>query len=467
MQVPVLSSKRRSRMLSLATLTLFMCLSSQLAIATSDPLTSIIDTQGGAGMGFASRMESSPYRGAGTRHDLVPVYLYEGKHAYLHGYRAGLKLYDEQDSRFDVFLSHRFEGFPYDTIPSSIAGMAERSPGADFGMSFQRNSAWGSVFSEYLHDVSGASGGNELRLGYNYEWKNGPWRVRPQMMLAVRDSNLNDYYYGVRPGEATALRPAYHAGSGVNTQLGLYGAYSLTERWRLLAGVSATRWSKGVRNSPIVDSRVQISTNLGLMYDVSPEHAIWPDNNPLIVKVMYGKATDCNLINTMEFSCASTKTANNTSISAIQLGRPFIERLNGWPVDIVGYVGLLRHSEQGLQADFWQADAYMKAFYYGFPWSERVRTRLGFGIGVSYAQKVPFVEQRDQALRGRNSSKILNYLNPSIDFSVGDLFGVRKLSETYLGVGVSHRSGIFGTSQLLGNVNGGSNYIYSYLEWKM
>jgi len=169
----------------------------------------------------------------------------------------------------------------------------------------------------------------------------------------------------------------------------------------------------------------------------------------------------------MEFTCASTKTADNTGISAIQVGRPFIQRLNGWPLDLVGYVGLLRHDERGLQANSWQADAYMKAFYYGFPWSERVRTRLGFGVGVSYAQKVPFVEQRDQTLRGRNSSKLLNYLDPSIDVSVGDLFGVRTLRETYLGVGVSHRSGIFGTSQVMGNVNGGSNYLYSYLEWAM
>ncbi len=30
--------------------------------------------------------------------------------------------------------------------------------------------------------------------------------------------------------------------------------------------------------------------------------------------------------------------------------------------------------------------------------------------------------------------------------------------------GVSHRSGIFGASRLLGNVNGGSNYIYTYVE---
>ena len=48
--------------------------------------------------------------------------------------------------------------------------------------------------------------------------------------------------------------------------------------------------------------------------------------------------------------------------------------------------------------------------------------------------------------------------------SVGDLLGMRKLRDTFVGAGVSHRSGIFGTSQLLGNVNGGSNYIYSYVE---
>ena len=36
--------------------------------------------------------------------------------------------------------------------------------------------------------------------------------------------------------------------------------------------------------------------------------------------------------------------------------------------------------------------------------------------------------------------------------------------ETWLGVGVSHRSGAFGRSQLYGNVNGGSNYIYVSAE---
>ena len=84
-----------------------------------------------------------------------------------------------------------------------------------------------------------------------------------------------------------------------------------------------------------------------------------------------------------------------------------------------------------------------------------------------YAQRVPFVEARDQAARNRNTSKLLQYADPTIDVSVGDLFGSKELRETYFGLGVSHRSGIFGMAQIFDNVNGGSNFIYTYVEWRM
>jgi len=217
----------------------------------------------------------------------------------------------------------------------------------------------------------------------------------------------------------------------------------------------------------IVERRTQTAAFAGLAYDFSPSHDAWPDGRPLIVKLLYGKSTDCDVAKIMLLKCFSTNTVDQTRVESIELGRPFIERLNGWPLDFVGFVGLLHHSEKGLQPDSWQANAYMKGYYYGFPWSGRVKTRLGFGVGLSYANRVPFVELRDQIARGRNSSRVLNYLDPTVDVSVGDLIGVKSMRETYVGLGVSHRSGIFGTSGLLGNVNGGSNYIYSYLEWRM
>jgi MipA family protein len=142
-----------------------------------------------------------------------------------------------------------------------------------------------------------------------------------------------------------------------------------------------------------------------------------------------------------------------------------VRRLNGWPLDIAGFIGFVKHLERGLQDDFWQVNGYFKPIYNFGPWfNDRLRPRIGFGAGISYASRIPFMEQRDQAVRGRDTSKLLLYLDPTIDLSVGNLFGVRELRETFLGLGVSHRSGIFGSSRLFNSVDGGSNYIYTFVE---
>jgi outer membrane protein len=367
-----------------------------------------------------------------------------------------------------LFFSHRFEGFPYDRVPVSLAGMTGRDPGADFGLSYEQRFSWGNVFGEALHDISGVSRGGELRVGYTDRWTFGRWRLAPLLMVAARDAKLNDYYYGVSAEEAQPDRPEYHPRSGFNATAGLNLRYDLTERWRFVAGLSATRWASGVHHSPIVDNRPQFGGFGGFAYDFTPGPEMpRGDDAPLIIKLLHGGSTDCNMVPIMRLSCTSTSAADGTGVDAIEIGRPFIERANGWPLDFVGYAGALLHDENKLQPDFWQLNLYVKLFYYGFPWDNRVRTRVGFGAGISYARQVPFVEARDQADRGRNTSKLLSYLDPSIDVSLGDLMAVPEWRETYVGFGVSHRSGIFGMSSLLGNVNGGSNYIYTYIEWKM
>lgn len=455
-----------------AALALCLSLASGAPAATVDdgsPILAVpkpVETDG-AGLGLAMRFENSLYRGAGTRHDLVPIYVYESKRVFLESYRAGLKLKETPGARLDLFVAYRFEGFPYDRIPASLAGMANRGSGVDLGLGYQQRQPWGTLFGELLHDIAGGSNGTEARVGYRYDWAHGNLQLQPQFAFAMRDSNLNNYYYGVRPGEATALRPAYMPGSGTNAEIGLSAIYRLSERWRLIGGISAKRWSSYVGASPVVEDRKQLAGQLGLAYDFSPKHDAWPEGRTLIVKALYGKSTDCDVAKIMLLKCFSTDTVDQTRIASIELGRPFIERLNGWPLDFVGYVGVLHHDERGLQDNAWQVNAYMKAYFYGFPWSERVRTRLGFGVGISYAERVPYVELRDQIARGRSSSRLLTYLDPSVDFSLGDAIGVKSMRDTYLGIGVSHRSGVFGTSRLFGNVNGGSNYIYSYLEWRM
>ena len=437
------------------------------AQTNTDHIADLLQTPGSAGLGFISRIEASPYIDAGNRRDLIPLYLYEGERFSLNADRAAIKLVDTETHRFDAFLGRRLEGFPEDDIPESLEGMEARNTTIDLGVSYRYSQTWGTLRASAMHDVGGVNHGSELRFGYSYDWRGDRWTLRPDISVAWRDSKLNNYYYGVREDEATEERAAYAPGSGVNVSLGLYGSYSILENWRLLGGISVTSLDSSVRDSPIINDDLQPALFLGAVYDFGTPLTKWDDEgSPLLVKVFYGRASGdgCHMARIMTLRCTSLDHENPTSVTGVHVGRPFLERVNGWPLDFNGYVGVLFRNENNLQANSWQVDAYMKAFYYGFPWSRWVNTRIGMGFGISYSNHVPWTEVVSQERRERPTSKLLNYLDPTIDVNVGDIFRSESWKKTYFGLGISHRSGIFASSRLLGSVNGGSNYIYAYLE---
>src|SRR5712664_4953551 len=88
-------------------LALVLGLAGSSARANSDPFTGIA-APGGAGIGAFSRSQRSPYRGAGTQHDFLPMYLYEGERLYFHSHSIGLKFGAvASEPRYDIFLRRR------------------------------------------------------------------------------------------------------------------------------------------------------------------------------------------------------------------------------------------------------------------------------------------------------------------------------------------------------------------------
>jgi MipA family protein len=406
---------------------------------------------GESGIAPVWRLESSHYRDGGHDNDFIPLLIYDHERFYLGSYRAGLKL-----GPGEIFVKRRFEGFASNEVPPGMAGTEVRHPGADVGIALKHRLGQGVAYAELMTDASSHSDGSELRLGYRDErWWAGRLRLRPYATLAWRDAKLNDFYYGV---------PGYRAGAGLDLELGVTATYRLNAAWQIIGGVELKRVSSAVSNSPVVEEGLWPSLTLGFMYNFTPQSAPPGERKPLIVRAYKGASSDCDMLVIVTLQCTSTHTQDPTDVIAIEVGQKLYERVNGWNLDIAGFVGLLQHQEKGLQEDFWQVQAYFKLYWYGFPWRERVRTRLGYGTGIAYASRIPFTEQRDQALRGRDTSKLLLYADPSVDFSVGDLIGSRPLRETFLGLGVSHRSGVFGASKLFNNVDGGSNYIYLFIE---
>ena len=131
---------------------------------------------------------------------------------------------------------------------------------------------------------------------------------------------------------------------------------------------------------------------------------------------------------------------------------------------------MFRHFEEDEGNDnFWSWAAYIVAQGTGYsPWTKKEVFRLGFGFGMSYAQNVPIAEQRKQTGEGSsgNTSHFLNYLELSVDFPLKRVSKAKWLQRCYAGLTVVHRSGIFGTSDLLGDVAGGSDWITAHLECK-
>ncbi len=222
-----------------------------------------------------------------------------------------------------------------------------------------------------------------------------------------------------------------------------------------------------MRASPIVESKLQPALTLGAAYSFGSHKTAWArEDGPLIVRVLYGRAAqdECHLARVITLRCASINRDTPTSVAGLYLGKPFVESFNGWALDFVGYIGLTHHRDRPYQRNGQQLDLLMKAYWHGFPWSHRIKTRAGWGFGVSIANRVPYQERISLEERGRQTSKVLNYLDPSIEFSLGDIIGKPAWRETYVALGVSHRSGIFASSRLLGEVDGGSNYLYTAIE---
>ena len=140
-------------------------------------------------------------------------------------------------------------------------------------------------------------------------------------------------------------------------------------------------------------------------------------------------------------------------------GYLLVKDLFDWPVDLY-LKGGLTYYEETIQNDTYGADIYVKA-YYNIDFLKN-RVRFGFGEGASYTNRILEIEQIDAQLQNDNNSHFLNYLDVSLDFDLGKLIKYKALHETYIGVLLKHRSGIFGT---INNVrHGGSNYESMYIE---
>ncbi len=472
---------RRLRLSAWSLLLAVQCVSVQADLAVSPLLDPAAD--GNVSIGVAFRYEQGPYldqSSAVSQHsdyavDVLPLYYYQGRHLFVRGTELGLTLLNYNGFSASALLAHRFNRLEQQA-DGVLRGLSEREQTLEAGASLTYSGNWGSLEARYLQDVQNNHDGSEWALRYQYLWQTGRWRIAPFVSLMWQDDKFSDYYYGVGESEAIdALNPvagaSYQAEADTAWRAGLRATYRWTDRFTVFANASVTGLSDAAAGSPIVDKDATANLVTGLIYTmgnvkkpyiddalgVDDERALWS------WRVNYGY-TAHETFHKVHRGYLQRNRKIRTQLAGLTVGRLLDD---GDKADFWLKVSANRLLENGHQPDTWEFNLYAMIMGSGYsPWTGRELFRYGFGAGMSYAQRVPAVEQLKQAERNENDGQFLNYLEAQLDTPLSNLFGKNAWKNCYVGLTLVHRSGVFGSSDLLDNVSGGSDVLTAHLECK-
>ncbi|RZI93637.1 MAG: MipA/OmpV family protein, partial [Rubrivivax sp.] len=158
-----------------------------------------------------------------------------------------------------------FEG--YEAKDSAyLAGMGKRKGSLWLGAAAVWDSPLGELSFDWVADTMGHSKGKIWQLQFERRFELGEVALTPRLGVRGVDSKYVDYYYGVKPGEASTARPVFIGESAHQTEAGLRLSYQLGERGMLFADVSALKLGKPIERSPLLERRYHTGFFAGYLY---------------------------------------------------------------------------------------------------------------------------------------------------------------------------------------------------------
>jgi len=430
--------------------------------------------EGTAALGGGIRVGQSPYLAVDNedqrQFDLIPLYLYEGKYFFFRGTAGGVHFVNNENWEVNLYGRYRFQKLDPDSN-EFYEGLTERKQTLDAGLQIISTRPWGDLKLGWITDTLNRHNGQEVELTYRYNFHAGPWSISPFIRLSWQDANLTNYYFGVSEDEQSLPdRPAYLPGESQWFSFGLNTAWQASDRVTLFGNFGFGGTDSDVINSPLIEESGFSTVFVGGTYTFG--NAIKPDyimdserQGEWSWRVNYGYQADGNIFSEIDQGDFSKSTLVDTNIAGFTLGKLLSQ---GKRVDFVGKIAMFRHYEEDEgNENFWSWAAFIMARGKGYsPWTDEEVFRWGFGFGMSYAENIPIAEQKKQTGEGAlgNTSHFLNYLEMTLDFPLRRVSKANWLQSCYAGLSIVHRSGIFGTSDILGDVAGGADWLTAHLE---
>ncbi|WP_419662266.1 putative MltA-interacting protein precursor [Desulfosarcina variabilis str. Montpellier] len=379
----------------------------------------------------------------GVVNDVVPLIFYENGPLFIDGLEFGYRLFQKEKWQLSPFARYRFFDIP-ERYQNEI-----RESGLDMGGQFTYHfTDWLHTNVEVLSDQSGRFHAN-LAPGINFE--RGIWELRSYARFRWKSAAFNDRYYGLgREDPGMAMDAQLAADIRLHVWRNLY----------LLARGSILFLDSDTRDVSFIDESYQSEAFLGIGFFNDKKDPVNTLASKPYVRLAHGWGTESNLGEIMTGNTESDP--YNNQLSSVFLGVPLADRLFTLPIATYLTPGIVHHHSSDVQD---RSTEYVLAvkFYYTIKWP--IPWRLGFAEGLSYLDRIPYLEEKDMQEKDYRPSQLLNFLDFSLDLSLGHLLRVEWMEDLWLGYSIHHRSGIYSKSSAFGRISGGSNYNTVYLQY--
>ncbi len=198
---------------------------------------------------------------------VLPGVFYDNNKFYARGASAGAYLINDGTNQLAASVQLAGNSFDPDDASGALSGLDERKLSAAAGLSYQRSTPVGGFRAQIATDILDRSGGNTGRLSYIARISKNKLTVYPSIGFEYHDEDYNNYYYGVTDEESARTGVnAYESNNSLNPYVNISANYDFSDKWAGFANQSVSYLPNEQYDSPMVDSRVEATSTLGLLY---------------------------------------------------------------------------------------------------------------------------------------------------------------------------------------------------------
>lgn len=223
------------------------------------------------GLGFALVSSQQPYTDIDRDNEPAPLIYFENDFVQIFGPRAeiklpGLQISESSELEFNLVAEYDFSGYE-EGDARILDDMDDRDGGVWAGAAVRWEHDLFEVSADWLADASGNSDGQRVSVEVERSWGWGEHiTLTPRLAAIWQDKKYVDYYFGVRSDEARFDRATYDGKSGINTEFGVHGTYTVDNHHSVFLDLEAVRLASGIEDSPLVDSSSENSVFFGYLY---------------------------------------------------------------------------------------------------------------------------------------------------------------------------------------------------------